>query len=211
MSKKNQQADNLKVAGKETKKSAILLAVFELLKPNNQVTTLEVKTYVRKNFPEFYTTQADVSQALQVLNDEGVLNYKDNGTYRTYYNPNIKAPKASKTAPQTTVKSNAKAAVAKTVNIVTTPSEVKGNHISRTQAMYFMQNNKGHFFTAKFITKKNNLRTINAQYLKDSKADLGYIKVRETGKLKKGEDGVRNVNLQTLEELTIGGRTFIVG
>lgn len=82
----------------------------------------------------------------------------------------------------------------------------KFKKLSRTKALELMSNNKGHFFTAVFIDKDNEVRTINCQYLKDQKQSvLGYVLVRECNKLRKGEDAIRNVNLQSLKELHIGG------
>jgi len=93
-----------------------------------------------------------------------------------------------------------------------TAAEIKTKNISRTQALELMKNNKGHFFSAVFVTKGNKLRTINGQWLKDQgPSDLGYVKVRETSKLKSGKEAIRNVNLQTLELLKIAGKTFNVG
>ena len=91
-------------------------------------------------------------------------------------------------------------------------SEIKVKNIGRTQALELIKNNKGKFFTAVYITKKDKLRTINCQYLKDQGvSELGYVKVVENVKLKNKEQGIRNLNLQTLQLLKIGGKVFNVG
>lgn len=97
-------------------------------------------------------------------------------------------------------------------NLKTSAAEIKGKSISRTQALELMKNNKGHFFTAVFVTKEDKLRTINGQYLKDQgDSVLGYVKVTESSKAKKKSNAVRNVNLQTLQLLKIGKKIFNVG
>jgi len=83
--------------------------------------------------------------------------------------------------------------------------------ISKSKALELMSNNKGHFFTAIFIDKDGERRTINCQYLKDQKqSPLGYCKVRELNKLKRGEESIRQINLQTLISLSIGGQKYHV-
>ena len=78
--------------------------------------------------------------------------------------------------------------------------------LSKKKALEYMKNNKGHFFTAIFTDKELKERTINCQYLKDQlDTGLGYVRVKEASKLKKGEDAIRNINIQTLLELHIAG------
>jgi len=78
--------------------------------------------------------------------------------------------------------------------------------LSKKKALEYMSNNKGHFFTAIFIDKDGERRTINCQYLKDQKQSvMGYVLVKEASKLRKGEDAIRSINLQTLKEIHIGG------
>jgi len=75
--------------------------------------------------------------------------------------------------------------------------------INRTQALELMKGNKGHFFTVRFFKKNNEKRTLNGKYV--SHDNLGYVKVSEMSKKKKGERDVRNVNLQTIFALKAGG------
>lgn len=78
--------------------------------------------------------------------------------------------------------------------------------LSKKKALEYMSNNKGHFFTAVFVDKEGKDRKINCQYLKDQKqSPLGYVLVRECNKLRKGEDAIKSVNLQSLKELHIAG------
>ena len=77
-------------------------------------------------------------------------------------------------------------------------------YINRTKALSLMQNNHGHFFTADFIDKNGEPRTMNCQYLKDqTTSPLGYVKVKEQALVRKGEPAIRSVNLQTLKTLRI--------
>jgi len=92
---------------------------------------------------------------------------------------------------------------------ITIPKIVK-NIISRKRAYELMSTSKGRFFTATFITKKGTKRVINGQFLKSQKdLMLGYVKVKEACKHNTG-DCIRNINLQTLKKLCIGGKCNIV-
>lgn len=66
------------------KEAALLKAATELLKANNTVTTLELKTKLRKDEAEYYWSQDIVSKMMEELAIEGMLTYTDNGTFRTY-------------------------------------------------------------------------------------------------------------------------------
>ena len=78
--------------------------------------------------------------------------------------------------------------------------------INRTQALELMTNNKGRFFTVSFLKKDDSERTINGRYVSHDK--LGYVKVSEMSKKKKGERDVRNVNLQTIFFLKANGNSY---
>jgi hypothetical protein len=171
----------------------------EMCKPNNTITTLEVKQELRKQYPWVRWNQNDLHNWFEDFVNDGTFKIvADNGTYRTYADPK---QKARKSAP---VKAN----VTKVTKVaVTTP---RGKTITRKQALSLMQNNRGHFFTATFIKKDKTERTLNGQYLKDQDdpATTGYVKVKESGKLKVGENPIRNINLDTLKQLRIQGKDF---
>ena len=82
--------------------------------------------------------------------------------------------------------------------------------ISRSKALDLIKGNKGKIFGAIFIKKDGTSRTINAQYLKDQKdMSLGYIKVIDTNLRRKNPtDCTRNLNLQTMTQLNIGGEHY---
>ena len=60
----------------------VLDTMLEMLKPNNTLTTLELKLELKNR--GISLTQVTVSQFMSVKADEGLLSYTDNGTYRTY-------------------------------------------------------------------------------------------------------------------------------
>lgn len=89
----------------------------------------------------------------------------------------------------------------------------KSQRIGKKKALDLMKGNKGHFFTAEFVTKEGSRRTINCQYLKDqSQSELGYVKVQEAIKRKMDPEGnaIRQINMQTLKSLKIAGQTYKV-
>lgn len=65
-------------------KDACLTVAYQLAKANNTVTTLEIKTELRRDYPYFYWTQDAVSKIMDSLAGDGIFTYKDNGTYRIY-------------------------------------------------------------------------------------------------------------------------------
>lgn len=80
------------------------------------------------------------------------------------------------------------------------------SQISRLKALELMQESKGRFFTTTFIKKNGEERTINGKYQGLSK--LGYVRVAEhDGGRLSGKNLIKNVNLQTISALKIGGKT----
>lgn len=65
-------------------KDAVLAVAKSLAKANNTVTTLEIKTELRRDYPYYFWTQKAVSDYMDQLAGDGVFTYKDNGTYRIY-------------------------------------------------------------------------------------------------------------------------------
>lgn len=192
---------------KDNKMKNVTQAVYKtaktLLKANNTVTTLEVKTKLRKDYPTYHwiqNTKGSVKGVSEIMNDfatNGKFTYKDNGTYRTYSFPK------SKTSTKVTTKTTkaTKTTKSTTHNVRT---------ISRLKAHDLMSNNGGRFFTATFTKKDGTERVMSCTYLKDQTGSvLGYIKVKDTNLCKKTPGNcVRNVNLQTLSKLSIGGKNY---
>lgn len=188
-------------------KDAVRATAMNLCQANNTVTTLELKTELRNTHPYFHWIQntkgnlTGVSEYMNELAQEGDFVYSDNGQYRVY-------------STVTTVKSKVKTARINRVTSTKLVAQAKiPNHnvrsISRQKALDMMMSNKGHFFTAVFTKKDGDKRTINCQYMKDQKANpVGYVMVREAGKMKLGVNAVRQINLQTLESIRIAGQNY---
>lgn len=78
--------------------------------------------------------------------------------------------------------------------------------ISRTAALQKIRENGTKMLTVTFKTKNNESRTINGMVKRPIiNTDLGYIKVYEM-KTK----GTRNVNLQTIESLSLNGNKYVI-
>jgi len=92
----------------------------------------------------------------------------------------------------------------------TTIKKTRTVSISKSKAYELMTNNKGRFFTVEFTKKKGQERVMNCQALKEQTSNLGYLKVKEASLMRKGENAVRNVNMQTISGLKIAGRKYKV-
>lgn len=65
-------------------KDAVLAVAKKLAKGNNTVTTLEIKTELRRDYPYYFWTQQVVSDYMSQFAGDGIFTYTDNGTFRTY-------------------------------------------------------------------------------------------------------------------------------
>ena len=170
------------------------MTILSLLEANNSITTLEVKNELRSSYPEFSWMQKDVSNFMNDMHLSGDLTFDDNGTYRVYHGE-VKKTKSSKKHPKTGKKL----------------PKIKAQRISRSKAMDLMLGNKGYFFTAEFVKKDGEVRVMNCQCLKDQDPKLGYVKVKEASLMRKDpKKAVRNINIQTLKSLKIGGVAYSV-
>jgi hypothetical protein len=122
----------------------------------------------------------------------------------------VKTAKATKVVPTTkneqpvTVVSNAPIVTAQVAN---QPKPILHNkkfpvvRTSRTKMVQLINNSKGRFFTCSHVDKDGSLRTMNAlKSNKSQQTELGYITVWSVR-----DKGYRNVNPQTLTDLSIGG------
>lgn len=80
----NQNQVNLKTTNMKAMKDAVLSTAKTLAKANNTVTTLEIKTELRRDYPYYFWTQDVVSKYMDQLAGDGLFTYTDNGTYRIY-------------------------------------------------------------------------------------------------------------------------------
>lgn len=177
------------------KRGHMSAVVLSLLQANNTVTTLEVKNELRRLYPEYSWLQKEVSDFMNEQHLTGELTYEDNGTYRVYSGEETK-----------------KATPAKKDNKGKVIPKLKAKRISKTKAFDLIMGNKGYFFTAEFVKQDGETRVINCQALKDQDPKLGYIKVREASLLRTvgKEKSIRNINIQTLKALKIGGVAYKV-
>lgn len=182
-----------------TKTEKILSVAKKLCKANNTVTTLEIKTELRKRYPNNRWEQATISSTMIDANSNGKFDYSDNGTFRTYSFVGKTANKGTIVTPVTQV-TKGKAKKAKAAK---TPMSTQ--KISRTKALDLIQNSNGKFFTVTFIKKDGSRRVLNAQYTPDmGVSPLGYILVKDISAVRKKEvKTVKNVNLQTIESITL--------
>lgn len=174
----------------------VLYAANQLCIANNTVTTLEIKNFLRKKFPNKRCTQDFVSKTMIDYANEGRFTFNDNGTYRVYSSKlsgTVQAGSAITVSNSQTSKTN---------------KNMNTKRISRTTAINLMRNSKGQFFTVEFQKQDGTLRTLNGQYMKDQKLNSSYVLVKESGKLKTGSNPIRNVNPDTLKVLKIGGETY---
>lgn len=177
---------------KRLKQGHMSAVVLQLLEANNTITTLEVKNELRRQHPDFAWVQKEVSDFMNEMHLKGDLVYEDNGTYRVYSGESPKKNSVKKD-PKT------KKALKK----------VKAKRISRSDALDLMLNNKGYFFTAEFVKKDGEVRVMNCQCLKNQDTRLGYVKVKEASLMRSNPtDCVRQINIQTLKSLKIGGVAY---
>lgn len=85
-------------------------------------------------------------------------------------------------------------------------NKLQKTRISKTKALEAMAKSGGRFFGATFTKKDGTERTITCKFVDST--PLGYIKVSEHNIEKPGQ--IRNINLQTLKSLRIGGKLCTV-
>ena len=79
----------MKAGAKKTNRQAVRLAATTLILAEGSTTTLGVKTHLRNRGYEAY--QAVVSKLLFLVAEQEKWAVNDNGTYRVYYFPNLRA------------------------------------------------------------------------------------------------------------------------
>ncbi len=170
------------------KTKSLLLVVNELLKPNNTVTTLEVKNELRRLEPNEIWNQDDVSTTMDALNDSGKLTYANAGRFRVY-------SLAGQPAGQPLTKFLIKPKKDKVVS-----------NVSKTKALEIIKGTKNQFFGVTFINVFNEERKLVCRVPGDVEPDfLGYLRVNDSK-----DGGIKTVNLQTLSEIRTGGNIYRV-
>lgn len=168
----------------------------KLLHANNTVTTLEIKNQLRKDHPNHAWYQNDISDVMDYFYQQGIFDYNDNGTYRTYFDPQTATLSTSPTV------SAIKAVPSTTSTTVTTP---KTTSISKTKALELIKETGSKFYGVTFTKKDGTERKMLCQTV-NTFSPLGYIVVKDMNEVRKGNSNPdRNVNLQTLTELKVNG------
>jgi len=180
--------------------NSVRAVVNDLLLANNTCTTLEVKNELRKREPRVQWNQADVSNIMDLLHQNGVLTYRNLGTYRIYSaankQSNIPSPSAiSATFSVTKVKKPKKLAPTRT-------------SIGKNAALAVIQGTNNKFFGVTFTKKDGTERKMVCRLdpQNATPTPLGYLRVIDT------QDGgtLKNLNLQTLTELRLNNTIYTI-
>jgi methyltransferase-like protein len=163
----------------------------DLAKANNTVTTLEIKTELRKLFPREQWFQSDISDVMDDLNNEGKFTYVDQGTYRIYSLVSVNPVTSPKSTPT------------KTVAVKTNPTKTR---ISKTKAVDILKETKGRYFGVTFTKKDGSVRKMKCKMEISTPSPLGYILVKDVK-----ENTPKSLNLQTLSEIRMNGTIYLVG
>lgn len=131
----------------------VLDTMLEMLKPNNTLTTLELKLELKNK--GISLNQETISKFMSVKADEGLLSYTDNGTYRTY---SLIKQQPIKT--QSTIMDYPKTEI-----------------VNKTTLIETLKNNKGKRLTIVFTTKDKEIRKYNGMFT-GHVSNLGWYQFR---------------------------------
>lgn len=166
----------------------IALETAKVMLSKGDLTTLDLKNVLRTNFPHIQWNQQEISDYMQEIysNDKIIfLDFKDNGSYRTYF---INKPVSVKTIKKSTVQQVVSAA----------------KKISKSAAVKLIEDSKGRFFTVTFLKKDKSERTLNGVVKKANFMNpQGYINVTE----RNGDK--RQINPRTITKLSINGENYV--
>ena len=129
-------------------KKKVKKAAKKLVEKNSNVTTKEIKKYLRKKNPTLYIVQATISILMdELLQEKAIKNltFSDNGVYRTYYIENNKKARP----------------------VVS---------LSRTKIIELIEDAKGQFITLYYEKKDKTPGKTNGQFVKND--SFGYINLR---------------------------------
>jgi hypothetical protein len=205
--------------------SDLIIVLNDLLVPNNSVSTLEVKTELRKRFANTTWNQKDISSAMDFLYHAGHLTYKDNGTFRTYAAVNQPTKVAQSTIVLSGYGGVGGPAGATGIKVSTTPTsapaqgspapkaakptkrQVTTKRIGKNDAMRIMMDTNGKFFGVTFIKKDGSIRNMTCRIDKTHNGPdtLGYLRVIDAT-----EQVSKKLNLQTLSEVRTNRTIYTV-
>lgn len=177
----------------------------KLLKPNNTITNLEIKNQLIKDFSNIKWTQDFIHVVMDNFRRQGLfVIIADNGTYRTYSDPNYDPLVVDVVALQVDPVSLGVGSYTKTVDISNnTIATVNKTTIDTTKALDLMKNNRGHYFTA-FINEDATKVVLNCQYI-NSQNDAITVRLR-----KKSGNPIYIFDLNKLVELSINKQFFVI-
>lgn len=169
-------------------KDAVLTVAKQLAKANNTVTTLEIKTELRRDYPYYFWTQQAVSDYMSQLAGDGIFTYTDNGTYRTY-----SLVKSGKGVAPTAGTGTTSVSIMKVAGTIPTKA---GNRrrtpkatISRSVVFTYADSPAFESVTINgTIVTKNHIKS-------QKKSPTGYL---------------TPTKIQKVEAITVGGKTYIV-
>lgn len=185
----------------------------KLLKPNNTITTLEIKLQLIKDYPQTKWVQNFVHDTMDYFYRQGLfVIVDDNGTYRTYSDPNYNPVfvDAVATPVDQIALGNGYTKSIDTSTDGTSNSSVSTvkTTIDKNKALNLMQNNRGHYFTA-FVNENGTVSVLNCQYIKNQQ-DFNFPNSVVVKLRKKSVDTMKTFNLNELIELSINKQNFVV-
>lgn len=176
---------------KTVKQGCMSASVLKMLQDSVTVTVAEVKTQLKGNYPDFAWTRAEISTFMNDMHLKGALILEDNGSFRGY---------TGETKKVNSVKKDPKGKKL---------PKIKMTNISKAKAWDLMIGNHGRFFTAEFVKKNKDVRVMNCLCLQKQDSKLGYVQVKEASLMRSDPDkAIRQINMQTLKSLKIGGIAY---
>jgi hypothetical protein len=158
-------------------KQAVLTTAKTLLKANNTVTTLEIKTELRRDYPYYYWDQSTVSNYMIQLSGDGLFDYVDNGTFRIYSLPKKKTV-TTRVDPSTIQTTNSKRVGS--ISVGTTPAlsigkQPRNKTVGRSNLLSYVTKNQPIITGVILVSGRN----MSIQEIKNQKKSVsGYIKDR---------------------------------
>ena len=174
--------------------------VKELLEVEDYVSIDLLKNKLRESFGGYYWNTEFIKNCMTYFCKAGVYKYANNDHYCL---PGFsgKATPAPVSKPATTP-----ATTKKTKDDKWT---IKST-VSKSKALWMMENNKGRFFSVQFVKKGDkSLRTMNCQYLPGQKVTMGIVKVKEACLVRsKDPNPIRSFDLNTVKKVSIAGCVY---
>jgi hypothetical protein len=164
-----------------TRQKLVKEAVEKLLLESKVITTLDVKTFLRGEYSDYYWTQDFVSEEMNnLLFSKEIINFtfRDNGIYREYY-----------------IYSNFPSNATTTANVA--------QRVSTNKLVDVLRNDlKGQFCTVEYIKLNGDTRTVNGKPTPNFFDNNGYI-LFVTSK-----GNVKRILPKNIQSISVRGETF---